>query len=87
MIGLFTSNGCPTCRKVIRDIPDSWAGQIIVLRVEFDEEAKHYRVYDGDKPLEGRAPVTNVPTLCFFEEGEVYSGYRKIMERLKDGSR
>lgn len=87
MIALFTSNGCPTCRKVIRDIPDSWASQIIVLRVEFDEELKYYRVYNKDKPLDGRAPVESVPTLWFSDTGEVYQGYTKIMDRLKDVDR
>jgi len=87
MIALFTSDGCPSCVKIIRDIPDSWTGQIIVLRVEFDQKAKCYRVYDGEKLLEGSAPVSTVPTLCFFETNEVYSGYYKIMQRLTDGSR
>ena len=87
MIPLFTSNGCPTCRKVIRDIPDSWASQIIVLRVEFDEELKYYRVYNKDKPLDGRAPVESVPTLWFSETGEAYQGYTKIMDRLRDVNR
>ena len=87
MIALFTSNGCSTCKHVIRDIPDSWASQIVVLRVEFDREAKHFRVYDGDKPLKGRAPVHDVPTLCFFDTGEVYAGYQKIIERLNNGNR
>ena len=87
MIALFTSNGCVTCRKIIRDIPDSWAGQIIVLRVEFDEKARHYRVYDGDKPLEGRAPVEAVPTLWFSDSSETYQGYIDIMNRLLDVDR
>lgn len=87
MIALFTSNGCPTCRKVIRDIPDSWASQIIVLRVEFDEELKYYRVYNKDKPLDGRAPVESVPTLWFSDTGEAYQGYTKIMDRLRNVDR
>ena len=87
MIALFTSNGCPSCRKIIRDIPDSWAGQIIVLRVEFDNEASHPKVYDGDKPLEGRAPVETVPTLWFSETSEAYQGYTQIMDRLSDVNR
>jgi hypothetical protein len=87
MIALFTSSGCATCRKIIRDIPDSWAGQIIVLRVEFDEKAKHYRIYDGDKPLEGRAPVENVPTLWFSDSKEAYQGYTQIMNRLSNVNR
>jgi hypothetical protein len=82
MIGLFVSNGCSTCKKIIRDIPDSWAGQIMVLRVEFDEEARYYRVYNGDKPLEGKAPINTVPTLWFSEENKTYQGYSKIMNRL-----
>jgi len=84
MIALFTSNGCPTCRKVIRDIPAIWASQIIVLRVEFDEELKYYRVYDGDKPLKGRAPVATVPSLWFSDLGEIHQGYTNIMNRLSN---
>lgn len=84
MIALFTSNGCVTCRKVIKDVPDTWTGQIIVLRVEFDERARHYRVYDGDTPLEGKAPVDTVPTLWFSETNEAYQGYYQIMNRLSD---
>lgn len=87
MIALFTSSGCPTCRKVIRDIPDTWAGQIIVLRVEFDEELGYYRIYDGDKPLEGKAPVDSVPTLWFSETREIHSGYSDIVERLSNVDR
>jgi len=87
MIALFTSNGCPTCRKVIRDIPPDWASQILVLRVEFNERERCYKVYDGDKELPGKAPVESVPTLCFFKTKEVYSGYQQIIERLVDGKR
>lgn len=84
MIALFTSNGCSTCKKVIRDIPDIWASQIIVLRVEFDSELKYYRVYDGDKPLKGKAPVDTVPSLWFSETGELYRGYNRIINRLNN---
>lgn len=86
MIALFTSEGCSTCRKVIRDIPDSWASQIIMLRVEFDEQLRYYRVYDKGKPLEGRVPVETVPTLWFSETNEAFQGYTKIMDRLKNGN-
>lgn len=87
MIILFTSQGCSTCRNVIRDIPDSWASQIIVLRVEFDKEAGYYRVYDNDNNAVGnRAPVDAVPALCFFgEEPEAHAGYARIISRLKNG--
>ena len=87
MIALFISEGCSGCANVIKDIPDSWASQIKVLHVKFDVKAKHYRVYDNGKALKGRAPISTVPTLCFFETSKIYAGYSEIMERLTDGNR
>ena len=87
MFALFTSNGCSTCRRIIRDIPNSWASQISVLRVEFDEELEYYRVYEKDEPLEGRAPVNSVPVLWISDTKEIYSGYTEIMDRLSDVKR
>ena len=87
MIFLFTSKSCSTCKKVIRDIPSSWTSQIMVLRVEFSEADKYYKVYDGDNPLEGKAPVDAVPTLWLPETKEAYKGYSEIMTRLSNVSR
>lgn len=87
MIFLFTSRGCSTCKKVIRDIPDNWASQIVVLRVEFSEEDKYYKVYDGERPLEGKAPVDTVPTLWLPKTKEAYKGYSEIINRLSNVSR
>lgn len=83
MIILFTSEGCSTCKKTIRDIPSDW-GDILVLDVKFDEEERCYRVYKDDIPLGDKAPIDAVPTLCMFETREVYSGYKDIIERLTD---
>jgi len=87
MIGLFVSDDCPSCRHIIHDIPESWASQVTVLRVEFDQETGYYRVSDGDKLLEGRAPINTVPTLWISDTKEIYSGYSKIMNRLEDVNR
>lgn len=84
MFALFTSDGCSTCRRIIRDIPDSWASQIVVLRVEFDEELNYYRIYENGKPLKGRAPVSTVPVLWISDTKEVHQGYTKIMDRLSN---
>ena len=87
MIGLFISNGCVTCKSVVRDLPEPWASQVLVLQVEFDEEAKHYRVYNKGEPTGGVAPIDTVPTMWFSDTGEAYQGYTKIMNRLTDVSR
>jgi len=87
MICLFISDGCSSCKELIKDIPVEWASQIITLHVEFDRESKKYRIYKDGKTVGNESPVQTVPTLCFFESKEVYSGYSEIIERLKNDSR
>jgi len=87
MICLFISEGCSSCRELLKEMPKEWASQITMLNVEFDKEKRTYRAYQDGKAIGEKSPVESVPTLCFFETEEVYSGYSDIIERLRDGSR
>lgn len=85
MICLFYTIACDSCKRILAEIPDNWAGQIKFLEVKFDEETKQYRAYYNNIPIGEEAPVDTIPTLAFFETNEVYTGYKDIMTRLKNG--
>lgn len=87
MIILFISEGCSSCRELIKDIPEEWNQKIEILNVEYDQNEKKYKVYKNGIELDGESPVVSIPALCFFDTQEVYSGYSEIMERLTNGSR
>ncbi len=87
MIVLFITENCGSCKKIIKDIPSEWNEKILVLKLKYDWENLCYRAYDSlGNSVGDVAPVEKIPAICFFDTGEVYTGYSKIMDRLINGN-
>ena len=89
MIYIFSSDGCPACHQIHRDIKEGpnkdWASHVIFVDIRYCKEEHCSKAYIDGVETEGRAPVDAVPAFYDPDTDQVIYGYQNIKDRLANG--
>ena len=88
MMYLFSSEGCPACIQIHREIEQGslkdWASHVIFVDIRYCQEERCRKAYIGDKDT-GTPPVEAVPALYVSDSEQIIYGYQNIKDRLANG--
>jgi len=90
MYYLFSSDGCPACHQLHRDISEGtckdWASHVTLVEIRYDKQDQCNKAYIDGKDT-GKPPVDVVPAFYDAETENIIYGYQNIKDRLADGNK